>query len=420
MQFLPSARYEPDLSTVSADSPVNRACPFLAGPDEDALGAQLYAEADGVHDAQLGWYRGLYAGHSNDRSREDGSSGGLASWLLAELLRREMVTAVIHVRAVDESGVARFSYCISTTQDMVCSNAKTRYYPVELSAVLEQVRRVPGRYAFVGVPCYVKAVRRLMLDDQLLRERIAYALSLFCGHMKSGRFAESLAWQMGVPPDAWKTVDFRRKLAGRPASAYGFAVQPRGNAAEKVTPMGQLEGYDWGIGVFRLSACEYCDDVVGETADASFGDAWLPAYVNDSAGTSLVIIRHPELQAVFEAAKSEGRIALDDCSAQDMVKSQAASFRHRRAGLAYRLWLKDRQKKWRPIKRVQAQRDHIVPIYRLIFRYRMFMSASSHRVFAVARRFNALPIYTFYVRVLARLNKSLIKWSRSPRFASKP
>ena len=32
---------------------------------------------------------------------------------------------------------------------------------------------------------------------------------------------------------------------------------------------------DWGMGIFKLGACDYCDDIVGETADISFGDAWL-------------------------------------------------------------------------------------------------------------------------------------------------
>ena len=36
-------------------------------------------------------------------------------------------------------------------------------------------------------------------------------------------------------------------------------------------------------------ACEFCDDVVGETADMSVGDAWLPGYVSDWRGTSVVV-----------------------------------------------------------------------------------------------------------------------------------
>ncbi|WP_162244053.1 Coenzyme F420 hydrogenase/dehydrogenase, beta subunit C-terminal domain [Pseudorhodoferax sp. Leaf265] len=418
MKFDRFARYTPERVSAARGTASEQVCPFLAGPNEDVLAAQQFGELGGGHDARLGWYQGLYAGHALERRhRDEGSSGGLTSWLLAELLHRGLVTGVIHVRPLEENGRPRFAYTVSTSIDMVAANAKTRYYPVEMSEVMAHVRATPGRYVFVGVPCYVKAVRRLMRDDAVLKERIVYALSLFCGHMKSGRFAESLAWQMGAKPDDWKTVDFRRKLSDRPASSYGFAVQPHDGAAESVTPMGKLEGYDWGMGVFRLSACDYCDDVVGETADASFGDAWLPAYVNDSAGTSLVIVRHPELQQLFVEAGRDGRIALDASSVDDMVKSQDASFRHRRTGLAYRLWLKDKKGQWRPTKRVQADASHVVPIYRLIFRYRMFMSWSSHLVFAIARDMKMLPVYTLYVRVLARLNKSLVGLSRSPRFS---
>lgn len=418
MRFDRFAKYRPDHVAAARATVSEQVCPFLDGPDEDALAAQAYSSLGGGHDARLGWYQGLYAGHAIERGhRNEGSSGGLTSWLLAELLNRKMVTGVIHVRPIVESGKPRFAYTVSTSTDMVTANAKTRYYPVEMSQVMAQVRATPGRYVFVGVPCYVKAVRRLMRADPILKERIVYAVSLFCGHMKSGRFAESLAWQMGSQPDDWKTVDFRKKLADRPASSYGFAVQPHGGGAEVVMPMGQLEGYDWGMGVFRLSACDYCDDVVGETADASFGDAWLPAYVNDSAGTSLVIVRHPELQQLFVEARHEGRISLDDSNVDDMVKSQDASFRHRRIGLAYRLWLKDKRGQWRPTKRVQAEASHVVAVYRLIFRYRMFMSWSSHLVFGVARNMKMLWVYTVYVRVLARLNKSLVRLSRSPRFS---
>jgi len=36
------------------------------------------------------------------------------------------------------------------------------------------------------------------VGDPVLRERIVFTLGLFCGHMKSARFVESFAWQMGV------------------------------------------------------------------------------------------------------------------------------------------------------------------------------------------------------------------------------
>jgi coenzyme F420-reducing hydrogenase beta subunit len=68
---------------------------------------------------------------------------------------------------------------------------------------------VPGRYAVVGVPCLIKAVQLLRREDPLMHSRIAFTLGLFCGHMKSARFVESVAWQMGVGVTEIQAVEFR-------------------------------------------------------------------------------------------------------------------------------------------------------------------------------------------------------------------
>ncbi|MGC9322644.1 MAG: Coenzyme F420 hydrogenase/dehydrogenase, beta subunit C-terminal domain, partial [Kosmotogaceae bacterium] len=59
-------------------------------------------------------------------------------------------------------------------------------------------------------------------------------------------------------------------------------------------------GYNWGYGFFKYKACDYCDDVVSETADVSVGDAWLPEYVNDSGGTNVVIVRNPVIKKIID------------------------------------------------------------------------------------------------------------------------
>jgi coenzyme F420-reducing hydrogenase beta subunit len=44
----------------------------------------------------------------------------------------------------------------------------------------------------------------------------------------------------------------------------------------------------WGAGFFQNSACNYCDDVVAETSDIAFGDAWVEPYSSDGRGTNVV------------------------------------------------------------------------------------------------------------------------------------
>ena len=175
-----------------------RTCPFSpAAANESQLADDLFA--DTVHaDGEVGRFRAAYVGHVAEPGfRERGSSGGMVSWTANELLRTGAVDAVAHVAPAD--GERLFRYRLSRTPDELAAGAKSRYYPVEMSEVLETIRREPGRYAVVGVPCFVKAVQLLRREDPVMRERIVATLGLFCGHMKSTRLIESFALQMDVP-----------------------------------------------------------------------------------------------------------------------------------------------------------------------------------------------------------------------------
>src|SRR5690606_35788511 len=157
-----------------------------------------------------------FAGYVSESDfRERGSSGGLVTWLLCELLEKSLVDAVIHVResaATSSPDAPLFTMQVSRSVEEVRSGSKSRYYPVDMSAVLDYVKKHRGRYAVVGVPCFVKAIRLLALKEPVIRDRIAFCISLVCGHLKSDRFARLLAWEAGIRPDDLRTIDFRRKL----------------------------------------------------------------------------------------------------------------------------------------------------------------------------------------------------------------
>ncbi|MGJ3627724.1 hypothetical protein AB5I41_13435 [Sphingomonas sp. MMS24-JH45] len=46
---------------------------------------------------------------------------------------------------------------------------------------------------------------------------------------------------------------------------------------------------DWVRAFFQASAGDYRDDVVAETADISFGEAWVEPYASDGRGTNVVV-----------------------------------------------------------------------------------------------------------------------------------
>lgn len=403
------------------DLPVLEVCPFSGvGPDEDDLGAEVFGHA-APHDPYLGYALATYAGHVVEADyRERGSSGGLGTWILGELIRRDLVDAVLHVSPapVDaEPGTPLFAYGVSRTIDAIRAGAKSRYYPVEMSEALRIVREQPGRYALIGVPCFIKAARRLARVEPLIRERIAFHVAIFCGHLKTAGFAEFLAWQCGVEPAGLRAVDFRKKLPGRPAHDYGVEATGLidGTLQTRVAPVRELFGTDWSYGFFRYKACDYCEDVVGETADVSVGDAWLPRYVGDDRGTNAVVVRHPLIRRILEEATTEGRLELEPLRPEEVVESQAGGFRHRREGLSYRLYLADRARVWRPRKRIGARSWLSNPGFRRSHRSRMRLSAESLDAFRDAKRLGDLGVFIARMRPLIDRHRALLRPTAASR-----
>jgi coenzyme F420-reducing hydrogenase beta subunit len=384
-------------------------CPFApAAANEDQIAEQRFGSAPAANPA-IGRFEAAYVGHAVEEGyRPEGSSGGLTSWVAAELLRSGAVDGVAHVAPSDFQATGRFfDYRISRDLDALRLGAKSRYYPVDLTNVLREIRARPGRYAVVGVPCFIKAIHLMRAADPLIRERITHTLGLFCGHMKSAAMVESFAWQVKAEIEAVRALDYRRKDERRPANWYRAQLElADGSTAEQ--DWWHFADGDWGAGFFQNPACNWCDDVVAETADIAFGDAWVEPYASDGRGTNVVVVRSRELKQLIDAARADGRLQLDLVGPEFVVETQAAGLRHRREGLAYRL-------SWRhrgiiPRKRVSPSAR--LPLRRkLVYRMRYSIARWSSPLFRFARRLHAPAIYLLWARAILRIYQA-VAWSR--------
>ncbi|MFL6720582.1 MAG: Coenzyme F420 hydrogenase/dehydrogenase, beta subunit C-terminal domain [Sphingomonas sp.] len=383
-------------------------CPFSpSAPDEDAIAAERFPSAPVTH-GRIGRLEAAYVGHvAEDRFRPNASSGGLTSWVAAELLRTGQVDGVAHVAPTDPSTGRLFAYRISRSLDELSAGAKSRYFPVELSQVLREIRERPGRYAIVGIPCFIKAINLLRRVDALIAERVTHTLGLFCGHMKSAALVESFAWQLGTELRRVQALDYRIKDETRPANWYRAHLDLEGGGSSEQDWWHLADG-DWGAGFLQNPACDWCDDVVAETADIAFGDAWVEPYSSDGRGTNVVVVRTREMKALIERGRAEGRLKLEPVDADFIVRTQAAGLRHRREGLAYRLsW---RRRGIVPPKRVAASAD--LPLRRkLVYRLRFGIARWSHVMLRLARAVRMPAIYTMWARTMLRLYQS-VTWSR--------
>jgi hypothetical protein len=250
----------------------------------------------------------------------------------------------------------------------------------------------------------VRAFRLLADEMPDLGEQFSLFVGLVCGHLKSQFFAESLAWQAGVSPAELETVDFRVKNKARKSSDYDYAATAKDGSEPTLKATKSAIDGRWGYGAFQPEACNFCDDVFAETADVVFADGWLPQYVDDWSGTNLVLVRDPELRAIFDDAHARGEITLDELTPDDAARSQGGNFRHRRVGLRVRLADDAKAGLSIPSKRVEPGYDGIPRKRLAIIRQRRKMSALSLTAFAEARAQNRLEVYT------APMNRAIRKY----------
>jgi len=411
MQFGELGTYLPMLDAASP-TPAQQAaasavCPFsTAATDETTIARDLFAENAAWH-GEIGFHRDIYVGHvAEGEFRGRGSSGGMASWLVSELLATGAVDGVVHVVPCHEPAGDRnllFRYRISRSPDDIRAAAGSRYYPICLADVLAEIRSQPHeRFAFVGIPCFIKAVRLLARQDETFARSVAYCVGLVCGHLKSAAYADFIGWQLETPPAELRAIEFREKTPGRKANHYTARVSGGAEGSSRARPMADLAGGSWALGFFKLKACEYCDDMIAETADVVVGDAWLPRFVDDHRGTNIVVVRHPVIARLVAAAVAAGRLALEPTTPDEVVESQRSGLRYRREGLAVRLADARDRGDWTPPKRVRPGRTGVARSRVAIYRHRERLARATHAAFRAALDAGSLDIFFRRIRPLMR------------------
>ena len=375
-------------------SKASRVCPFSdESKNEDELAHDLYRDLPGK-DSLAGRYSKIGAGRvADEKSLNGSSSGGLTSWVASKLIEENHVDGVLHVGKSAQDDLGLFTYRVSHSTAEVLADRKSDYYATSFAEALNSIRGNGKTYAVIGVPCFIRAARLTCAEEPDLASQLLIFLGLVCGHLKSASFAESMAWQVGIAPQDLDNVDFRIKRESGTSSDYDFGARSRASSEIRSAPTNSLLGGNWGHGMFQLNACNYCDDIFAETADAAFGDAWLPEYSSDPRGTNIVVSRNALIDRILERGVAEGAISWDDKSANSAGQSQAGNFRHRRIGLAVRLMDDLTAGRSTPRKRVSPSYAGVTKQRLGLIRLRRHMSTVSHDAFATAKEKNDLSFF---------------------------
>ena len=303
MDFNSIGMYEPkevegclDKCTLCMDS-----CPFVsANLNEKELAKKLFEkEENSIFHKDLGYFVNTYEVHKKDiNERLKSASGGAGHSILKNLLEQKLVDTILTVESNnDPDKLFKFSNFKEVKElEKIRSSI---YYPTEMSEVLDFVMKNDGKYAITTLPCFAKAIRLAQEKNSKLRKRIKFVIGLVCGQMKSKEYTHTLA-KNAVGTDRLTSVNYRVKEKNNSAMNFSFEFKSLKNQKTERLSNINLPSKLWGSRAFTPNACNSCTDVFAHCADIVLMDAWLPEYMNDYKGHTLVLSRTNEISTLLE------------------------------------------------------------------------------------------------------------------------
>jgi coenzyme F420 hydrogenase subunit beta len=260
----------------------------------------------------------VQTGHAVDSEvRRQGSSGGVISALAIHLLESGQVDFVAQT-AVDPKDPLRNALQISTSRADVLRAAGSRYSPSAPLQGLRELLDTGKRFAFIGKPCDVAALRQYGEQNPAVKSQIPFMLSFMCAGVPSIKGTHEVITALGATRE--KVVSFRYRGDGWPGMAR--AVHASGESFE------MDYNTSWGtiLNKHLQFRCKICPDGTGEFADVVCADAWYgkdgyPDF-EERDGRSLVLTRTATGRKLVEAAIGARSIATAPLPIDEIAKMQ--------------------------------------------------------------------------------------------------
>ncbi len=280
-----------------------------------------------AQDVFWGPYRDVLTGFATDADlRQSASSGGTISALAIHALESGAVDAVVQT-GTDMADPTRTVTIVSESAADVRACVGSRYGPSSPLSSVEALLGDTRRFAFVGKPCDVSALRSLGAADSRVAERFPVMLSFFCAGVPSLKGTDQILSDLGVARD--DLAGFKYRGDGWP----GFATATRRDGS--VARMSYEESWGNRLSKVVQFRCKICPDAVGGAADIACADAWYGGETGyplfeETDGRSLVISRTEAGERLLAEARDKKVVVCTSVPLRDIDKMQPSQARRKR------------------------------------------------------------------------------------------
>ena len=275
---------------------------------------ELFQDSNVKDDKYIGIYISLYTGYSKDADiRFHSASGGMVSQFLIFLLEKKIIDGALVTGFADDH-ITPVSYIARTKEEVIAARS-SKYCPVSLNNVGNEIIKAKGRFIIVGLPCHIQGFRKRAEIDRQFRENVIGYFAIYCSSNRSFNARDYLIKSYHIKKDDISYFAFRDE------GCLGCMKILTKTTKETKIPYtqyyGRLRSY------FKPHRCLTCIDHYGELADVCFGDIHIKPYSDDTIGVSSWIVRSVFWDNLFLQAALEGYIKMDSLEPAVLNRSQA-------------------------------------------------------------------------------------------------
>ena len=257
-------------------------------------------------DAVFGPGMSVWRGRAtNNEVQFKAATGGALTALGMYVLDANKVDFVLHVTE-SRTDPMTTERKLSFDAAQVLESTASRYGPAAPLTDVSQLLDRGERFAFIGKPCDVGALRNLARSDSRVDLLVPYMMTISCAGIPALEFSRQFLARHGI--DEGELETFRYRGHGWPGPTYARSRDGR-VAQESYLEMWFPYQEKWKT-QFR---CKICPDATGEVADITSADDWPTGFPerDEPIGRSLVVARTPAGDRLVREAMEAGYLDLE-------------------------------------------------------------------------------------------------------------
>jgi coenzyme F420 hydrogenase subunit beta len=289
-------------------------CYEICPHSEALLLRSLKAVSDApLKNEALGYHRKIVLAQADDQNlKEQGSGGGVVTALLKFGIETGVFDSAI-VSAAEPEDPSKPKASVALVPDDILSAVGSKFFPSSVAKAFGLAVTGYGKtkIAFVGVPCHMRALRKIEAWQHKLGPNLKISIGLFCfGTFSHATLLDHLEKEYDIKPSEIKQIRLSNQFVVH--TTKGVFRLPLQEVEEHILP-----------------SCSVCTDFTSELADISVGSAY------PLEGWSAVILRTKVGEDFFYSAGEKGILSIQPIESEPKVYERVvrAALLKRRAGL---------------------------------------------------------------------------------------